>query len=83
MAGLTDRPFVLLDDARAHGASPARLYTAPLETVVARTPGEVAVALAHIKRERGHWAGFLSYEAGHALEPKLAPLVRDPGLPLL
>ena len=83
MAGLTDRPFVLLDDARAHGASPARLYTAPVETVVARAPGEVAAALAQIKRVHGHWAGFLSYEAGHALEPKLAPLVRDPGLPLL
>ncbi|HEX8126756.1 MAG TPA: aminodeoxychorismate synthase component I [Allosphingosinicella sp.] len=50
----------------------ARLYRGPVEVVEARLPGEVGPAL---ERLRGrHCAGFVAYEAGHALEPKLAPL---------
>ena len=30
-----DTPFVLLDDARAQGAAPARLYTAPRDVAMA------------------------------------------------
>jgi len=70
-------PFVLLDDARSEGASPARLYRDPREIVVARRPEEVQPALARIAvlaREGRALAGMLAYEAGLALEPRLAPL---------
>ena len=70
-------PFILLDDARSIGASPARLYQAPLEVVVARRADEVAGALARIGalHEAGHHiAGWIAYEAGLALEPRLMPL---------
>ena len=70
-------PFILLDDARPDGASPARLYQAPREVVVARRPDEVLPALeriAALSAEGLHLAGYLAYEAGLALEPKLAPL---------
>ena len=70
-------PFILLDDARPGGASPARLYEAPREIVVARRPDEVLPALeriAALSAEGLHLAGFLAYEAGLALEPRLAPL---------
>ena len=70
-------PFILLDDARTDGASPARLYQAPLEIVIARRADEVAVALARIGalHEAGyHLAGWIAYEAGLALEPRLMPL---------
>ena len=68
-------PFVLLDDARAGDAAPARLYTDPVEIVTTRHSGEVAAALAALRTAtRGglHAAGYLAYEAGAALEPKLA-----------
>ncbi len=70
-----DPPFVLLDDARASGAAPARLYTDPVEIVTTRRPEEVPVALEALRTAtRGglHAAGYLAYEAGAALEPKLA-----------
>ncbi len=68
-------PFVLFDDARPSGAAPARLYTDPVEIVTTRRPGEVATALEALRTAtRGglHAAGYLAYEAGAALEPKLA-----------
>ncbi len=71
------QPFILLDDARPDGASDARIYRAPLEVVVARRVDEVEPALARITelRARGHHlAGYFAYEAGLALEPKLAGL---------
>jgi para-aminobenzoate synthetase/4-amino-4-deoxychorismate lyase len=70
-------PFILLDDARPEGASDARLYENPREVVVARRAGEVAAALERLEelREQGlELAGYFAYEAGLALEPKLAPL---------
>jgi para-aminobenzoate synthetase/4-amino-4-deoxychorismate lyase len=70
-------PFVLLDDARAGAASPARLYRDPVEVVVARRAQDVPAALARIDalHRAGHaLAGYLAYEAGLALEPRLAPL---------
>jgi len=70
-------PFILLDDARPEGASDARLYRQPVELVVARRPEEVAPALARIEvlnRAGMHMAGYLAYEAGLALEPRLAAL---------
>ena len=78
-------PFVLLDDARAGPAAPARLYTDPVEVVTTRRPGEVAAALEALRTAtRGglHAAGYLAYEAGAALEPKLANAV-PAGAPLL
>lgn len=67
-------PFVLLDDARPGGAD-ARLYRDPMRIVAADAPEEVRPALAALdaaRREGLHAAGYLAYEAGHALEPKLA-----------
>ncbi|HET9639397.1 MAG TPA: aminodeoxychorismate synthase component I [Allosphingosinicella sp.] len=50
----------------------ARLYRGPAEVVEVRRPEEIRPAL---ERLRGrHAAGFIAYEAGHGLEPKLAPL---------
>ncbi|KUR73737.1 aminobenzoate synthetase [Novosphingobium fuchskuhlense] len=74
---MTATPFILLDDARVEGArnartAPARLYTVPDEIVVARRLDEVDSALARIGAAPGHWAGMIAYEAGLALEPRLA-----------
>jgi para-aminobenzoate synthetase/4-amino-4-deoxychorismate lyase len=72
-----DAPFVLLDDARVGMEGCARLYTAPREIVIARRPDEVAPALARIEAllSQGYaMAGHIGYEAGLALEPRLAPL---------
>jgi para-aminobenzoate synthetase / 4-amino-4-deoxychorismate lyase len=68
-------PFVLLDDAGAGPAPRARLYTAPQEVVLARTAQEVAPAferMAALHRQGAALAGFIAYEAGLALEPRLA-----------
>ncbi len=70
-------PFVLLDDARAgEGAADALLYEAPRGLFVATRPDEVASTLAAAEAARhehgGSLAGYLAYEAGLALEPKLA-----------
>ena len=65
--------FVLFDDARAAGGAP-RLYRAPVGEIVARAIAEVRPALAALREAvRGgrHAAGFLAYEAGQALDPKL------------
>ncbi len=67
-------PFVLIDDAREGGA--ARLYADPVEIVETRDPAEIRACL---ERLRGrHAAGFLSYEAGLALEARLIPLAAPP-----
>ena len=84
---LADTPFVLLDDAREGGQQ--MLYRHPCGIVVARTPGEVRPALDAIRAALAggaHAAGWLGYEAGQGLEPKLAPLARatpPDGAPLL
>ncbi|MFA7587912.1 MAG: aminodeoxychorismate synthase component I [Novosphingobium sp.] len=70
-------PFILLDDARAQGASDARLYRGAVEWVIAHRPDEVDGALDRIAElaARGHdMAGMFAYEAGLALEPRLASL---------
>ncbi len=71
------QPFVLLDDARAVGAAPARLYSSPHELVIAHRPSEVAGALARLDSlsAAGYaLAGYIAYEAGLALEPRLTKL---------
>nr|WP_219895443.1 aminodeoxychorismate synthase component I [Aquisediminimonas profunda] len=77
-----DRPFVLLDDARAEGAAPARLYRDPVATVIAHKPEQVLDALETLRGRPQHVAGFLSYEAGHVLEPRLQELGSNGSLPL-
>jgi para-aminobenzoate synthetase/4-amino-4-deoxychorismate lyase len=72
------KPFVLLDDARADGASDAQLFEDPREVFVARRPEDVLPILEAADAARraggGTLAGYLAYEAGLALEPKLGPL---------
>jgi para-aminobenzoate synthetase/4-amino-4-deoxychorismate lyase len=72
-------PFVLLDDARPGGQ--ALLYTRPLGIVETHDHDEVRACLERLRRR--HAAGFLAYEAGYALEDRLAPLRRAADLPLL
>lgn len=71
-------PFVLLDDARAgEAAADALLYEAPQAVFVAHRPDQVEAVLATAEAARqagsGSLAGYIAYEAGLALEPKLAP----------
>jgi para-aminobenzoate synthetase component I len=59
------------------GGAPA-LFEAPHEVIVAWHPSEVRLALrrAEAARAAGAWlAGYVAYEAGYALEPKLARLM--------
>jgi len=74
-------PFVLLDDAREEGASDAQLFENPREVFVARQPEEVLPVLeaadAARRKSGGTLVGYLAYEAGLALEPKLAPLAAE------
>lgn len=79
-------PFVLLDDARTVGAAPARLYRDPVDTVVVTRAAEVPRALRALRVATGaglHVAGYLTYEAGLALEPRLAVRCREDRTPLL
>lgn len=74
------QPFVLLDDARASGAVSAHVYEAPRQVFVARQADGVASVLAAAdaarRSEGGTLAGYIAYEAGLALEPKLLDLAR-------
>jgi para-aminobenzoate synthetase / 4-amino-4-deoxychorismate lyase len=65
-------PFVLLDDARVHGAAAARLFVDPVDTLVAPSAADVPALLAALEAAaaRGlHAAGYLAYEAGKGLAP--------------
>ena len=73
--------YCLFDDARAR-AAPARLYRDPVDVIVARSMADVQPALDRVAeaRDRGlHAAGYLTYEAGLALEDRLAPIARRHG----
>lgn len=78
-------PFILLDDARdpAHAEpAAARLYRDPVAEFCAMTGAEVAAALTAAQEAAAkglHVAGYLGYEAGLALEPRLAILPRAGG----
>jgi para-aminobenzoate synthetase/4-amino-4-deoxychorismate lyase len=76
-------PYVLLDDARepadgARAPADALLYEGPREVFRAVRAGEVAATLDAADRARresgGTLAGYIAYEAGMALEPRLASL---------
>ncbi len=76
LQAMADRlPFVLLDDARESGAADALLFENPRALFVARRPSEVESILEAAETERrndgGELAGYVAYEAGLALEPKL------------
>lgn len=65
-------PFVLLDDARVHGAAAARLFVDPVDTLVARSAADLPALLSGLEAAaaRGlHAAGYLAYEAGKGLAP--------------
>ncbi|WP_066480679.1 MULTISPECIES: aminodeoxychorismate synthase component I [unclassified Sphingomonas] len=69
----TSPPFVLVDDARTPG-TPARLYRDPVRILRADRLDAVAPLLDAIDAavaQGAHVAGFLGYEAGFALEPRL------------
>lgn len=72
-------PFILLDDARRDDAVTAHLFEKPQEVFVATRGEDVSEVLAAADAARqatgGTLAGYIAYEAGLALEPKLAPLV--------
>ena len=62
------------------------LFRNPSALVLAHAPHEVLPALERLERARrsGGWiAGWLSYEAGHALEDRLRPLMHETPGPLL
>ncbi len=73
-------PFVLLDDARAQGAADALLFESAREFFIATRADEVEDALARAESARaegrGTLAGYIAYEAGLALEPKLKGLAQ-------
>ena len=61
------RPFVLLDDARADDAAPARLYRDPVGQIVAQDRAALPEAFAALRagQARGlHAAGWIAYDAG-------------------
>jgi para-aminobenzoate synthetase / 4-amino-4-deoxychorismate lyase len=69
--------FVLLDNNSGSGP-PSLLFTDPVEIVSAETPEEVPAALARLEAAIAsglHAAGFLAYELGYVLEPKLSKLM--------
>ncbi|MBN8831444.1 MAG: aminodeoxychorismate synthase component I [Sphingomonadales bacterium] len=77
-----DAPFVLLDDARAEGASASMLFRDPVRTIRADTMAQVLPALEAVESAVAsglHAAGYLSYAAGHAFEPRLAGYVPREG----
>ena len=68
----SDGPFVLLD-----GPGAARLFSRPVEIIETRESAQVRTCLDRVQAAAGrglHAAGFIGYEAGLALEPKLVSL---------
>lgn len=74
-----DRPFVLFEDARPSSGG-GRMFEAPSATIAAFTLDDVEPALEAVRQglKRGlHAAGWLSYEAGFALEQRLRRRAAD------
>jgi anthranilate/para-aminobenzoate synthase component I len=73
---LPETPFVLFDDA-SPGHERLLEFADQSDVITALEPAELASAFARIEAAlaRGrHVAGWMSYELGYALEPRLAPL---------
>jgi len=65
------------------GEDGRRVFRHPRDVISADSPAQVPAALTAIEAAlgRGHYvAGWLGYELGHALEPRLAGLARDGAL---
>ncbi|MBW0145842.1 aminodeoxychorismate synthase component I [Sphingomicrobium clamense] len=81
-----DAPFCLFDDARPDSEAGALLFESPREVVVAERLGQVRPALERLRTalaEGNYAAGYLGYEAGHALDPALEASARQGDRPLL
>ena len=78
MARAADAPLVLLVEShRDPDQERALLFEAPQRLICCREPSQVPQALAEVEAavRQGHYvAGFLAYEAGYGLSPKLASL---------
>lgn len=78
MARVAEAPFVLLVESDAEPSRErALLFTEPRQVISCREPSEVqgALELAEAAVAQGRYvAGFLAYEAGYGLHPKLAAL---------
>ena len=78
--------FVLLDNSSG-SCTPSLLFTEPHEIVSAERPQDVEPAIDRIEAAVAdglHAAGFISYELGYVMEPKLAGLMpQKRGVPLL
>lgn len=76
MARAADAPYVLLVESHIDPAQErALLFSAPRRVVACREPSEVPGCLATLDeavRAGAYVAGFLAYEAGYGLHPKLA-----------
>src|SRR3989339_1490460 len=81
-------PFVLFDVAHPEngpgpqglGGTRMRLYASPLEVLECHHAADVPDTLAkidHALASGHHVAGYLAYELGYLLEPKLASLLPD------
>jgi para-aminobenzoate synthetase / 4-amino-4-deoxychorismate lyase len=94
--GVTEKPLTLETEALSDWAcepgfillrdeSGWRIYREPTEVLQPRDSGALEQSLARIDQHvhaGGEAAGFLRYEAGYALEPKLHGLLRTDGGPL-
>lgn len=70
-------PFILFRDDKAQREV---LFAEPSEIILAENPADFEDAFAAAQRahEEGKWlAGYLSYEAGYLLEPKLKPILPE------
>lgn len=79
MAPAADAPFVLLVEShRDPDQERALLFEAPEQLIACHQPRDVPAALERVESavKAGHYvAGFLAYEAGYGLLPKLSSLV--------
>jgi len=76
-------PFVLIDDARSPSAKGggALRFANPSKVLTCERAEDAPAVLAQIERalvDGHHVAGYLAYELGYILEPKLAPLLPNP-----
>lgn len=77
MSGLSET-FVLLDNS-TDSNGPSLLFEDPIEIIEARHLNDVRPALEKIQagvKDGFHAAGYISYEAGYALEPKVERLMQ-------
>jgi para-aminobenzoate synthetase/4-amino-4-deoxychorismate lyase len=76
---MSRRPFVLIDDSLSPGGD-AWLFENPAEIVACDDPAGVNEALDRIAgagRDGQYAVGFMAYELGYLLEPRLAPLLPE------